>query len=323
MSKKKSTSVKPFVSIVIVHYRAHEALIQCLQSLISVQDELPFEVIIVDNDVDHRFDVQPETVAFLRTAKKTARFRLTILENQQNIGFGAANTVGVAEANAEYVFFLNPDTVVQPGCVGELYTTLTALKKDNPSTPVVVAPVLLDSDKQPYQLQGSAILTPLAMIGAHSLFHRVWPNNPLFRRFWLLDAKQRELQVSPNMITVSVVPGTAMFLSVRDYQQVGGFDPAFFLYFEEHDFGKRLTEMGGISRIVQSAEVIHHWGMSTQSLGNEAISYLDASRGYYLKKHYGVVGVITQLLVSLSAFQLSLFGVGFALIIIFGIWMVL
>lgn len=109
------------LSVIIVSYKSDAVLMDCLQS-ISLHNDLAnnLEVIIVDNyggtDLEERINSNPYT------------FEVRYLKNPQNIGFGAANNVGVKAASSDIVFFLNPDTIIQSSIFRDIVSKIECNK---------------------------------------------------------------------------------------------------------------------------------------------------------------------------------------------------
>ena len=233
--------MKPLVSIIIVKYQSEEYLADCLT---SIGKNPKWEIIIIDND-------------------------------QENVGYGAGCNRGVEKAKGKYLFFLNPDTVVQSGAIEELIWFL-----ENNEDVGISAPLLLDKDKKQYSFQGTDELTPLTAIFAFSFINKFWPNNPISKKYWLVDWDKK----SPREI--AVVPGTALMIRRVVFRKVGGFDENFFLYFEESDLCKRVRKAGWKIFFQPKAKVIHFWGKSGEGK-KENKKIFRESRFYFLKKHYG------------------------------------
>jgi len=67
-----------------------------------------------------------------------------------------------------------------------------------------------------------------------SFLNKVFPNNPISKKYWLKDWNHKSDR------EVDVCPGTAFMISSELFKKIGGFDERFFLYFEEDDISKRV-----------------------------------------------------------------------------------
>ena len=232
------------LSIIIVKYRAEKEFIACLKSLRATKT--PYEIIVIDN-------------------------------NAINRGYGRGNNLGVTFAKGEYLMILNPDTIVFPGAIDQMVKWLNSHPKYS-----IVSPLLLDSQRIPYQFQGTAVLTPKHGIWGLSFLNKIF----LDQEYWLPKE-------------VMVVPGTAFMMRKKDFV---GFDENFFLYFEEADLCMRTP---GKKYILKSAKVIHHWAKSTPA---NIKPIFEQSRFYFFRKHYGLLwAMIVHMICSISKKNLLLF----------------
>lgn len=221
-------------------------------------------------------------------------YHVIVVDNDQiNRGYAAGNNLGARQAKSEYLFILNPDTVVSPGAVESLVTFLDTHPKAG-----IVAPLLLDQSGRPYPLQGSRELTPLTGIFALSFLNHI--PNPVSRYYWLADWDKKDSR------QVASVPGTAFLIRRNLFNQINGFDEKFFLYFDETDLCRRVNQLGWEIYMLPSAKIVHHWGASTaKSARIQAI--FNASRFYYFRKHYGLFWAIAvHLVCSLSLLWLAI-----------------
>lgn len=108
----KAKSHPPLVSIVIVSYNGLKFLGQCLRSVFETRYP-NFEAILIDNASNDG------SISYVRELFKKEP-RLTIIENDKNLGFAGGNNMGIKFANGKYVIFLNQDTKVDPDWIDKL-----------------------------------------------------------------------------------------------------------------------------------------------------------------------------------------------------------
>lgn len=256
------------ISIIIVHYKVKDELLDCLNSIYKSSIDLPFEVIVVDND----------EVKTIKTILKK-KFSDVLYIPNNNKGFGQGNNVGANYATGEYLFFLNPDTEVYRYAIDKLVKFFQKNKNIG-----MVAPLLLGKDRKPYQ-QGAQELTPLRGIFALSFINKFIPNNAISRKYFLSEWDKKQIKEA------DVIPGTAFMIKKSTFKQIDGFDENFFLYFEEFDLCKRVKKLGLKNYINPEAKVIHYWGVSTRKR-IDIMQIFVASRSYYFRKHFGFVAMI-------------------------------
>lgn len=91
------------VSVIIVHYNTPNLLMDCLESLYAVNSRIFFEVIIVDNASEKKFDKKSMIYKF---------DNISFIDNLENVGFAKANNQAALKATGDYLFLLNSDTVL-------------------------------------------------------------------------------------------------------------------------------------------------------------------------------------------------------------------
>jgi GT2 family glycosyltransferase len=100
----------PKLSVIIVTYNSEKFLKDCLESVYSQQTDFSFQVITVDNGSCDN------SVPFI-----TENFpKVEIIQNPNNVGFASANNQGVRHSEAEFILFLNPDTLLKQNALQTL-----------------------------------------------------------------------------------------------------------------------------------------------------------------------------------------------------------
>lgn len=263
---KKSSIV---LSFVVVHYKAYKELIACIASIQKFRTKISSEIIVVDNDE------KPVIQLELKKSFPTVRY----IKSPKNGGYGYGLNIGTQKAKGEYLFFLNEDTKL----LSDVGTVLVDFLEKHKGA--IVAPALFDASKKIYPLQGAKELGVIEGIVAISFFNKIFPNNPISRHYFLKDVNK------VNAYEVDVVPGTAFMLEKKMFDELGGFDEHFFLFFEEVDLCKRAKAHGATIFIEPRAKVMHLWGKSTAYDMQQTSHEFQKSRMYYFCKHYGFLAM--------------------------------
>ncbi len=244
----------PIFSIIIVSYNTKQLLSELLKSIFTHCNSSHYEVIVVDNDSDDG------SVAMLNSE---FRDRIRLLENNKNLGFGAANNQGANVDKGEYLFFLNSDTRFKNDIFKDLADYLDSHRKVG-----IIAPRLVDNNKnnQPYAFGRfpttmSAILDKLKSAPAYP--------------------------VKPQ--TEDWVSGAAMIIRKNLFEKINGFDEGYFMYFEDIDLCRRV-KASGYSIVVYPQAVIMHWGGKSIGKFRQRKLYYYRSQNYYFKKYQGWPG---------------------------------
>lgn len=180
----------------------------------------------------------------------------TLIDNAENRGFGVACNHGAAAAETEFLLFLNPDAELQPGALAALVGAMARYPKASAMNPRIT-----EADGSPYFKRRSVIM----------------PRGERMARGW--PAADRE---------VTVLTGAALFVRRSDFEAVGGFDPAIFLYHEDDDLSRRLRAERGPIMFIRGAEVRHLSGHSTSRNPQTAAFkawHMGRSRVYASRKH--------------------------------------
>jgi GT2 family glycosyltransferase len=253
------------LSIIIVNYKVKESLLNCIKSIYASKPKTKFEIIVVDNDEKNT----------LYTELLKLFPGINYIKSPFNLGYGGGNNLGAQRAKGEYLFFLNPDTIIYDNSIDELTDYLENNKKAG-----IVAPLLLDKSKQPYKLQGTKELTPFRAILAFSFIGKIFPK--ILNQFWLMNWNKKDVIKSGS------VAGTALMIRKDVFIKVGKFDKKFFLFFEEFDLCKRVKELGYGIYINPKAKIFHQWGESTKNI-KQINEIFAKSRFYYFRKHFGLI----------------------------------
>ena len=109
--RERNTRIKPLISIIILCYNKADYTEKCLASIFQHEENLPHEVIVLDN-------ASVDDTPFLL---ETYTHQLTYVRSDTNLGFVGGNNEAVRHARGDYLIFLNNDTVVSEGWLAELY----------------------------------------------------------------------------------------------------------------------------------------------------------------------------------------------------------
>jgi N-acetylglucosaminyl-diphospho-decaprenol L-rhamnosyltransferase len=256
------------VSIIIVYYKGLKELFGCLDSIKKGKNKTSFEIILVDNSrkgIEKRLKSKYKRIGYIKTS--------------ENLGYGKGNNLGAASALGKYLFILNPDTKLKLKVIDRLTKFLDENKKAG-----IVAPNLVDSEGEIYELQGSQTLTPLRAVFTFTFIEKLFPNNIIRRKYWLRDKSKEKLR------QVETVPGSAFMIRSKVFGELEGIDENFFLYFEENDLCKRVIDKGYGIYMDPGAEVMHFW--KPDEGGRKRKEIFRRSRFYYFKKHFGLIKAI-------------------------------
>ena len=225
------------LSIIIVNYRSWKRLSACLHS-IEQQGLQDLEVIVVDNFSN---DGQGESFAVQFPHVKW------IMQNI-NGGFAQACNMGASHARGNWLLFLNPDTIL--------------------NTPVLNPLLEKAEQKTDWKLIGIRQLNDAGKdTHPHGIFLKWWNVWPPFRSLERL-IKGREFS-KQFLSTASVsfpdwISGAFVLIRKNDFQELGGWDERFWMYYEDMDLSKRAADKGWKRVMYNELVCIHSHGGSSR-----------------------------------------------------------
>lgn len=248
------------VSVIIVNYNTLQMTKECIDSIVKCTSDVEYEIILVDNaSTDGSRD-------FFENDK-----RIKYIYSDRNNGFGKANNIGVSNSCGEYIFMLNSDTLLKNNALSYL---LQFHKENEKKNIGFIGCELVDINNH---VNGSGSRFPTLA-------------NELGRLFHLSFHKETTLSTFPYK--VDYVLGADMFVSRNVFNQVGGFDEQFFMYYEESDLQRRTHALGYSNYIIYGPKIVHLEGKSTKGVTLSKRLMVDKSRFLYLRKYYCAVSYI-------------------------------
>ncbi|MFA6963148.1 MAG: glycosyltransferase family 2 protein [Patescibacteria group bacterium] len=217
------------ISVIIVGYNSKKHLRDCLESLFASKYK-KFEVIFVDNNS------QDGSINYIE--KEYPRVKL--IQGKKNLGFAGGNNLGIDTAvknKSEYVFLLNPDTIIDPDCLGQL------VEKADRNT-ILQPLILLHDGKRKTDLVNSAG-NVLNFLGFS----------------YCGDYKKNKSEIASDK-DISVASGAAMLIPAEIIRKIGMFDESFFMYHEDVDLSWRARIAGYNIRLIKDAIVWHKYSFS-------------------------------------------------------------
>ncbi len=254
------------ISVIIVSWNVRDLLVKCLEALLSddVSGGMALQVIVVDN-------------ASSDGSEEAARAfpDVCAIQTGENLGYGKANNMGFAEAAGSYLLVLNPDTVPQPG-------SLRALLDFAEAHPLagIMSPRLLNPNGT---VQPSAFRFPTLLMAAIDLFGLpvVIPGRLRLKLFGSgLNGRYPQETKTKDPFRIDHPLGACMLIRREVYEQLGGFDPAIYMYSEEIELAMRASRAGWECWQVPEARVIHLGGQSTRQMPDRMYVELWRSRLY-------------------------------------------
>lgn len=260
------------LDVIIVNYNTGNLLERCVSSLRQAAAGLSVQVVIVDN-------------ASRDDSLNVIRQRLpdcTLIANTQNVGFGRANNQALAVCHAPFVLLLNTDAFVSTDTLAKSLAHMQAKLQ------IGVLGVCLRDELGHGVNAGRVFPSP---------WHSFLLQTGLFKRFLHEEDAVLAAREKSGVRECDWVVGCYYLIRRSVIDQVGLFDPRYFLYFEEVDHCRAVWKAGWTIECLTTTCVIHIGGASAKSEGElnvgRQIPELQIESGLlYYRKHEGLPGVL-------------------------------
>ncbi len=249
------------VSIIIANWNTKNLIEDCVNSIFSSTptNELNYEVIVIDNAST---DGSRE---YLRSVKD----KVTLIENETNIGYAKACNQGMKIAKGKYVLLLGSDTIMKAGTLKACADFL-----DTNSNAGAAACKLLNPD-------GSTQNSLKKFPKLKNAFYTYLSFNNLNRTYDMADFDYKS--------TTEVEQAAATFLMIRKdlLEKISYFDESYRILYNDVDLCSRIWEAGYKIYFLHTVSIIHYGSHSTKNAGFalRKIMYSDIYR--YYSKHFG------------------------------------
>ena len=271
MSQEKGCSVLT----VVLNYRTPEMTIKAVEAALREMEKLDGAITVVDNDSG---DGSFETLC--KVAQERNWRRVRVLQSGRNGGYGAGNNFGIQQglpdgSSPDYIYILNSDAFPEPGAIRVLADYLQAHAKVG-----FVGSRLHGEDGDYHQ---TAFRFP-TLFSEFEGAAATGPISKLLKRYIVALPESTEAQ------TVDWMAGASLMVRHSTFEEVGGFDERFFLYFEETDLCLRAQRAGWQSVYLPQSRVMHIGSVSTgMKTWKRMPPFWFDSRLWYFTKNHGVV----------------------------------
>lgn len=243
------------VSVIIVNYNTLKLTLECIASIRENTTGVSYEIILIDNNSTdgsyERFSIMDD---------------ITYIYSDENLGFGRANNLGIQHARGKYLLLLNSDTVLLNNAISLFYNYMEVASE------YIAGIGCYLSDRK-----GNII---------HSYGHF-----PTYKTLCAEVIRRKHTKGNNEKCIikqVDYITGADLFIRKDVFNEVNGFDPFFFMYYEETDLQYRIHALGYSFQIISTPKILHLEGESFCSQEKTPVKKLSmqlASRFYYMKKH--------------------------------------
>lgn len=243
---------------IVVYETAEEELLENLRKvlvsieLLSKQSliDTPVKINLVNNGNE---SLRQDKIERLFDARERTNCQLTILEGHGNIGYGRAQNLALHNDTSDLLVIMNPDVAIEESALSEGSRYML----DNPDV-VAVSPlrVLADSSSEHLCKEYPTLL---------ALFLRGFGPKFLKERLQsrLLRYEIESLDINTPAKGLPIISGCFIVCRQSAFNEIGGFDPRYFLYFEDFDFSLRLRKVGKLA-FLPSMRISHKGGQTAK-----------------------------------------------------------
>ncbi len=264
------------LSIIIVNYNVKEYLLNLLDSIKQASKNISTEIIVVDNNSDDgSIPAINEKYPHVHT-----------IQNNINVGFGAANNQALEISSGKFILLLNPDTIVRENTFSEMINFL----EQNPKVGIAGCKVLNPDGTLQLACRRS-FPKPWVSFTKVTGLSKIFPNSKLFAKYNLTYLDENK------SYEVDAISGSFMMMTREAYNKVGGFDTDFFMYGEDLDLCYRIQKAGLKVFYVHKTEIIHYKGESTKRSKIDETKIFYNAMHLFVSKHFSssfIVEIILQ-----------------------------
>ena len=269
------------LTVSIVTHRPDLALLErCLATLATAIEQAQGQgvvktvaVALIDNSEDA---ATARSVTELgRRAFAQRSVQMTYRSGHANVGYGVAHNLMLNGTGADYQLVLNPDVEVEPDAIENAVRWLDLHPEVGALAPAVRSP----AGTFEYLCRRYPAVIDLLLRG----FAPRWLRERAGRRLARYELRDR---IGPDtrepVMNVPVMSGCCMLVRRGAIDATGGFDPSFFLYFEDYDWSLRLNRVAQ-SAYLPSMRVVHHGGRAARKGLSHVLMFVRSGIRFYNK----------------------------------------
>jgi GT2 family glycosyltransferase len=270
------------LQVSIVTYRPDFRLLErCLRKLVlaigAAREDGAVRTVaiaLIDNSGDR--GIAHEIIRLAQMRFRDANVQMTYLHGHANIGYGAAHNLVLHGSGADYHLVLNPDVELEPDALATGVRWLAEHAEIGAIAPEVMTP----DGRRDYLCKRYPAVFDLLLRGFAPGFVRALFRGRL-RRYEMRDVIDTD--PAREIIDIPAMSGACLLVKRRAIDTTGGFDPKFFLYFEDFDWTVRLNRITRTAYL-PAMRVVHHGGGAARK-GVAHIGWFVRSGWRFYRKH--------------------------------------
>ena len=249
--------------IIIASYNSLNFLRECLGSILENPPESNYEIIVVDN---------ASSDGTVESVKKDYP-GVTVISNDKNLGFAAANNRAIEKSDSKYILLLNSDCMVYKKSLDDLVDFMESRPDIG-----ITGPKIVNSDGT---IQLSCRRFPsLLNAAAHTILTDLFPGNPFSKKYKLADIGR------DDPLKVDWVSGSCMIIRREALEDTGTLDERYFMYVEDLDICYRMWQKNWKVYYNPEAKIMHHIAGSSGRGKIKSSFRMQRSVFYFFWKNY-------------------------------------
>ena len=227
----------PLVSAIVLTYKKSSTpdTINCVEVLLKQTISQDIEIIVVDN---HSADGSIEALRPLLAPGRPVQ----LIQTPKNLGYGKGNNFGAVRARGEFILIINPDNTLESDGLEKMITYLN----ENPDVGILGPKLIFPNGTIRDSFR--TFPTPFDLIIKRTVLRLIFKKR--MSRYLQWDKDPNEVR------DVDWLVGACLFMRRDFYEELGGFDKRFFLFFEDADICRRCWKLG--KRVVYFPDTTAH-----------------------------------------------------------------
>jgi GT2 family glycosyltransferase len=266
----------PTLSASIVTYRPDLRLLgRALASLATAIDEAraagevgTARIIVIDNGPDESHTVVMQALS----AWPPKSGSIEVVVGQGNVGYGRANNLAIERVSSELHLVMNPDVELDRTALREVLRAA----REHPEVGLFAPAVFGDDGARQYLCKRYPTVWVLFLRGFAPRF--------LQRGFasTIHDYEMRDVIGEDFATGIPLASGCFMLARTALLTRLGGFDPRYFMYFEDYDLSLRLGRESQVG-YVPTARILHHGGDAAKKGWRHVVYFMRSARRFFAR----------------------------------------
>ena len=266
----------PLVSVLVLNKNGRKLLEICIPSILKQSYE-NIEIIVIDNGSND------DSIEYL----KDKFTQVIIIENKQDIGFSAANNIGIKQSSGEYIFILNNDTEMDTHCISRL---VNVANDEKYSKVGMFSPKILSYfDRNVFDNVGHLIYKDGLNRGRGKL--------------------EKDIHQYDKIEEICFPSGCAAFYRKKVLNEIGLLDEDFYYFGEDTDLGLRARMAGWISMYIPDSIVYHMYSATAGKYSPKKAFLVERNRLWVAIKIFPISLLLISPYYSLKRYLYQIYGV--------------